>query len=80
MDECVRNDAKQKELDHPKRAHYTVPFTQTFEWAVLLHGNENILHLLTWATGVTDRKHREPSEELNGSASWIAELSYWVIC
>lgn len=29
MDECIRNDAKQKELGHPKRAHCTVPFTQT---------------------------------------------------
>lgn len=75
MNESVRNDAKQKKLDPPLKEH-TIQFHlhKLLEWAVILHGNEHVLHLLTWATGVTNRKRREPSEELKGSAAWIAEL------
>lgn len=76
INESIRNDAKKKILDPspPKEHNIQFHLHKVLEWAEILHGNENVLYLLPSATGVTKRKHREPSGKLDCRAELLDYL------
>jgi len=74
MNESIRNDAKKKTLDPPKKHTIKFHLHKLLEWAEILHGNETVLYVLPWATGVTNRKHRQRTFWRTGLQSWVIGL------